>query len=141
MFQGAKWMNTKIVDQVAKIINGNVGADDLVQIERIVQKAKKEIETEIPLGYWQDKTPCWTMNSCPAIIRQECPSHRIHSHPCWEMEGTYCKFNDHDLPGRDTSICNVCRVYKVYGGNQKIEIKLFSHGIGPVFLKHLKDEN
>jgi hypothetical protein len=130
----------KIIDQVAKIISGNVGVDDLVEIERIVKEAKKEIEAETPLGYWAGKTPCWTMNSCPSYIYQECPSYRLRSQPCWEMEGTYCKLNDFDSTGRDTSICNVCRVYKIYGDGQKIEIKLFDQGIDPNFIKHLKDE-
>jgi hypothetical protein len=31
--------------------------------------------------------------------------------------------------GTDTSICEVCRVYKKYGDGKRIELKLFGKGI------------
>ncbi|HEX7475907.1 MAG TPA: hypothetical protein VF318_08070 [Dehalococcoidales bacterium] len=133
-------MNKKAVDQVAKIINGSLKVEELVQIERMVKEAKKGIVADVPLGYWAGKTPCWQMNACPSYIREECPSYRLRSQPCWEMEGTYCKLNDYGSTGQDTSICMICRVYKIYGNGESIEIKLFGQGIDADFFRHLKDQ-
>ncbi len=133
-------MNKKLVDQVAKLIHNDLGPDELAQIEKLVKKAREEIAADAPMGFWRDKTPCWQMNSCPSYIRCECPSYRVRSHPCWEMEGTYCKLNDCGSSGRDTTICGICRVFKTYGESQMIEIKLFGQGIDPDFFRQTKDQ-
>lgn len=69
------------------------------------------------------------MCHCPAMIRAECPSPKYQFLPCWQIEGTYCKLDDYGQTGTDTSICQVCRVYKKYGKGETIELKLFGRGI------------
>jgi hypothetical protein len=77
-------------------------------------------------GFWQGKTPCWEMVHCPETIRSQCPASKGHPAACWEIEGTYCK-----LPsGQDTSTCEVCVVYKRWGGGKPITIKVTGPGIG-----------
>jgi len=63
------------------------------------------------------------------MIREECPAPKYQFLACWEIEGTYCKLDDYGDSGTDTSICQVCRVYKKYGADQPIELKLFGRGI------------
>ncbi|MCX6002641.1 MAG: hypothetical protein NTY79_08985, partial [Chloroflexi bacterium] len=82
-----------------------------------------------PTTYWVDKTPCWEMCHCPAQIREDCPATKYQFVPCWQIEGTYCKLDDYGETGADTSICQVCRVYKKYGGGKPIELKLLGRGI------------
>ena len=81
------------------------------------------------LSFWADKTPCYQLCNCPDTIRRECPAERYQFLPCWEIEGTYCKLDDHGVTGRDTTICEICRVYKKYGNSEPIEIKLIGKGI------------
>ena len=114
----------------------DVRFEELAEIERLVSEAKGLIPAGTDLGYWQGKTPCWVMCSCPSSLFNQCPSYRLRSMPCWEMEGTYCKLEDYGATGRDISICQVCRVYKRYGNGAAIEIKLFGQGIDPDFLAH-----
>ena len=78
---------------------------------------------------WAGKAPCWEMCHCPTPIKEECPACHYATVPCWEIEGTYCKLDNYGATGRDTSICEVCRVYKRYGQNKPIELKLFGRGI------------
>jgi hypothetical protein len=80
-------------------------------------------------NYWTGRSPCWEMCHCPAMIREECPATKYQFTPCWQIEGTYCKLDDYGETGNDTSICQVCRVYKKYGNGEPIEIKLFGRGI------------
>ncbi|MDD5312987.1 MAG: hypothetical protein PHO26_08140 [Dehalococcoidia bacterium] len=80
-------------------------------------------------NFWTGKSPCWDMCHCPAIIREECPAPKYQFVPCWQIEGTYCKLDDYGQTGTDTSICEVCRVYKKYGNSEQIELKLFGRGI------------
>jgi len=82
-----------------------------------------------PANFWADKSPCWEMCHCPAIIREECPALKYQFLPCWQIEGTYCKLDDYGETGTDISICLVCRVYKKYGKDGPIEIKLLGRGI------------
>jgi hypothetical protein len=90
----------------------------------------REIEgIEGILDFWQGKTPCWQMCHCPEVVRNECPAPKYPSFPCWEIEGTYCKLTADGTSGRDISICQQCRVYKRWSGNQPIELKLFGKGI------------
>jgi hypothetical protein len=80
-------------------------------------------------NYWASRTPCWEMCHCPAMIRDECPATRYQFTPCWQIEGTYCKLDDYGVTGTDTTICQVCRVYKKYGNGEPIVLKLFGRGI------------
>ena len=80
-------------------------------------------------NFWVGKVPCWEMSHCSDMIKAECPAVKFQFLPCWEIEGTYCKLDDRGATGRDTSICEVCQVYKKYGNGEPIKIKLFGHGI------------
>jgi hypothetical protein len=80
-------------------------------------------------NFWTGKSPCWEVSRCTNMIKAECPAFRYQFQPCWEIEGTYCKLNDFGTDGKDTSICQICRVYKAYGEEQPISIKLIGRGI------------
>ena len=80
-------------------------------------------------NFWADKQPCWEKCHCPEIIKAECPATVYQFLPCWEIEGTYCKLDDRGATGRDTSICETCRIYKKYGNGDPIVLKLFGKGI------------
>jgi len=92
-----------------------------------------EIGQEKAAEFWAGKTPCWEICQCPQMIQEECPAPKYTSLPCWEIEGTYCKLDDYGTTGRDISICQLCRVYKRYGGGKPIELKLFGKGIDTSF--------
>lgn len=85
-------------------------------------------EGQVP-SFWHGKTPCWEMCHCPESIKNQCPAYRYPLLPCWEIEGTYLKLSDDGSRGDDTSICQVCRVYKKYGQGNPIEIKLRGKGL------------
>ncbi|MBN1374993.1 MAG: hypothetical protein JXA01_02435 [Dehalococcoidia bacterium] len=80
-------------------------------------------------NYWADKQPCWEKCHCPEMIKADCPSAKYQFLPCWEIEGTYCKLDDHGATGKDTSICEVCRVYKKYGNGEPVRMKLWGKGM------------
>lgn len=80
-------------------------------------------------NFWAGKSSCWEMCHCPIMIREECPVSKYQFLPCWQIEGTYCKLDDFGESGSDVTICEVCRVYKRYGMNERIELKLFGRGI------------
>ncbi|MFA5399531.1 MAG: hypothetical protein WC169_09185 [Dehalococcoidia bacterium] len=80
-------------------------------------------------NFWADKQPCWEKCHCPEMIKAECPSTMYQFLPCWEIEGTYCKLDDRGATGKDTSICEVCRVYRKYGNGEPIRIKLHGKGM------------
>ena len=82
-------------------------------------------------SFWEGKSPCWQMSHCPPQIYEECPAYRNTAFPCWEVEGTYCKLTMEGghARGRDTAICQVCRVYKKYSAGKTIEIRLTGLGI------------
>ena len=94
-------------------------------------KVKKEtgVKEEKGVNFWTDKAPCWELCNCPEMIKSECPVEKYQFLPCWEIEGTYCKLDDRGATGRDTSICEVCRIYKKYGGGKTIQLKLLGRGI------------
>ncbi len=69
------------------------------------------------------------MCHCPAQIREACPATKYQFVPCWQIEGTYCKLDNYGESGTDTSICQVCRVFKKYSGGEPIKLKLFGRGI------------
>jgi hypothetical protein len=130
---GRHKMNRKVVEQVEEILKGSVTVEELAEIEKVVREAKGNVLIEDDLGFWEGKTTCWEMCTCPQTIRQECPAFKNRNFPCWEVEGTYCKLDDYGATGRDTSICQVCRVYKRWGNNESIDIKLCGHGFNPTF--------
>lgn len=63
------------------------------------------------------------------MVRNECPAYKYPSIPCWEIEGTYLKLSPDGTGGDDISICQRCRVYKRWGQNKPIELKLAGKGI------------
>ena len=85
-------------------------------------------------NFWETRTPCWQMSHCPPQIYEDCPAYRNRSLACWEVEGTYCKLTMEGghASGRDTTICQVCRVYKKYGAGKPIQIRLTGVGIDAV---------
>jgi hypothetical protein len=96
-------------------------------INKLSRVAHDSVEAQA--NFWAGKSSCWEMCHCPAIIREECPAPKYQFLPCWQIEGTYCKLDDYGVSGTDTSICQVCRVYKKYGNGQPIELRLFGRGI------------
>jgi len=97
-------------------------------------------EREVTPDFWQGKTACWEMCHCPEVIKSECPASKYRYLPCWEIEGTYCKLTADGIGGKDTSICQTCRVYKRWGGNKPIELKLFGKGIDS-FRRYLEEKS
>ena len=100
----------------------------------IIEKVQKtETEQDASrFNFWADKQPCWEKCHCPELIKAECPATTYQFLACWEIEGTYCKLDDHGATGKDTSICEVCRVYKKFGNNEPIRLKLFGKGMDTV---------
>ena len=90
---------------------------------------EREIKYEEGISFWTGKTPCWEMCQCPQMIKEECPTSKYTFLPCWEIEGTYCKLDDYGATGRDTSLCEMCRVYRKWGGGKPIQLRLFGRGI------------
>jgi len=92
---------------------------------------EEKLSKESFSNFWTGKTPCWQMCHCPPAIRDECPASKYTSYPCWEIEGTYSKLQmkGNAATGTDTSICEVCRVHKMYGDNKPIVLKLRGKGI------------
>ena len=86
------------------------------------QSASKE-------DFWRGKTPCWELACCPDSIAKECPAYCYRQYPCWQIEGTYCKWGEWGTLGQDTSICVICQVYQRYGEGQRIKLKLRGRGI------------
>ena len=121
-------MELKVAKQVEEMLKGAAPAD-IAEIEKIVAEAKTRIGLEPGEGFWEDKTPCWEMTRCPEMIRSDCPVPKHQDVPCWQIEGTYCKLADYGARGDDTSICEVCRVYKRWGGGEPIKITLLDKGI------------
>jgi methyl-accepting chemotaxis protein len=102
----------------------NKMAENKVKAKRIT-----EVKEEQGVNFWADKTACFKLCNCPEMITNECPVSKYQFLPCWEIEGTYCKLDDKGSTGRDTSICETCRVYKKYGNGEPIVLKLFGKGI------------
>ena len=122
-------MKPKELEQVKQLLKEVGTVEEIAEVERIIEEAKGKILLEPSLGFWEGKTACWEMFRCPQPVRDECPAFHYRSLPCWEIEGTYCKLDDYGATGRDTSVCEVCRVYKQWGHGEPIEIKLFGKGI------------
>jgi hypothetical protein len=107
----------------------SIDSEEMAGIERVVRDAKGRIPGGAARGFWEGKIPCWEMCHCPDMIKSECPAPKHEDMPCWEMEGTYCKLGRHGASGMDFSICHICRVYKRWGKNCPIELRLFGEGI------------
>ena len=116
-------MKTKVIEQVEEIVKDVTTVEEVAEIERVIAEVKGKILTEPTLGFWEGKTPCWELHRCPEMIEIDCPAFKYRFLPCWNIEGTYCKLNDYGATGLDTSICEVCRVYKRYGHGEPIKIK------------------
>ena len=104
------------------------GRDKERTVAQFFRNEKARITKEHPRNFWFRKTPCWKMNHCPGSIKKVCPAPKNPSLPCWQIEGTYCKLDERNESGEDTSICKLCRVYKQYGGSGSLQIKLFQYG-------------
>ncbi len=122
-------MKPKELEQVKQMLKEVGTVEEIAEVERIIAEAKGKVLLEPSLGFWEGKTPCWEMFRCPEAVRSECPAFNYRSLPCWEIEGTYCKLDDYGATGQDTSVCEVCRVYKKWGHGEPIEIKLLGKGI------------
>jgi hypothetical protein len=126
---GKEPVKPKELEQVKQLLKGVVTVEEVAEVESIIEEAKGKILLEPSLGFWEGKTPCWEMFRCPEAVRDECPAFKYRSLPCWEIEGTYCKLDGYGTTGQDTSICEVCRVYKRWGHGEPIETKLCGRGI------------
>ena len=122
-------MKPKELEQLKQLLKEVETVEEVAEVDRIIAEAKGKVLLEPSLGFWEGKTPCWEMFRCPEAVRSECPAFNYRSLPCWEIEGTYCKLDDYGATGQDTSVCEVCRVYKKWGHGEPIEIKLFGKGI------------
>jgi len=127
--KGEGTMRTRVAEQMEEILRGVTTLEDLAEIDRVIGEAKGKVVLEPAKGFWEEKTPCWEMTHCPEIIRNECPAFTYQTMACWKIEGTYCKLDDFGATGNDTSICQVCRVYKKHGAGQPIEMELVGRGI------------
>ena len=98
---------------------------------RTMEKIETAAETRDDKGvkFWAGKNPCWEVSHCTNMVKAECPAFKYQFLPCWEIEGTYCKLDDYGADGKDTSICEVCRVYRTYGDGKSIQLKLLGRGI------------
>jgi len=120
----------KMVNEIGEIKTGGEA-----MTTELIEKIKEIVETKVKtigeeeVSFWTGKAPCWEMCHCPAMIREECPATKYPFLPCWEIEGTYCKLDDYGATGTDTSICEICRVYKRHGNGKPIQLKLFGRGI------------
>jgi len=122
-------MKSRLVEQVEEVLRKTASAEDIAQIEKVIAEVKGKLILEPPGGFWEAKTPCWEMCRCPEMIKKECPAPKYTNLPCWAMEGTYCKLDDYGAKGDDTTICEVCRVYKRWGAGEPIRLQLFGKGI------------
>jgi len=95
------------------------------------RKMQTQFDTvKVPkINYWETKVHCSELCNCPEMIRKECPVTNYNFLPCWEIEGTYCKLDDMGSTGVDITICQSCRVYKKYGNDQPIKLRLFGKGM------------
>lgn len=79
--------------------------------------------------FWTGKTPCWEMTNCPEPVHNDCSAYYHRQYACWEIEGSYCKWDEWGSLGTDTRVCSICVVYQTYGKGQPIELKLRGQGI------------
>jgi len=129
---------TKLSDQLEEILKGITTIEDIAEIEKLIGEAKGKIMAENTVGFWENKTPCWEMLSCPKAIMENCPTFINRGLPCWQIEGTYCKLQGDGNQGRNTDICRVCRVYKRWGQDKPIELKLYGKGFNTTVKETIK---
>jgi hypothetical protein len=117
-------MKTREFEQVKEALKNVATAEEIAEISVILEEAKGRIlQLEPSLGFWEGKTPCWEMFRCPQEVRNECPSFKYRSLPCWEIEGTYCKLFDYGAKGDGT---------KRWGHSEPIKIKLLGKGLSTI---------
>ena len=87
-------------------------------------KDSRANENDEAIGFWKDIVPCWKMCHCPTEIKEKCPAFQYPILPCWEIEGTYLKLGKGEHSGVDITTCKSCRVYKRYGNDEPIHIRL-----------------
>ena len=102
------------------------GRDKEQEVAQFLRDEKARIRKERRRNFWFGKTPCWEINRCPDSVKNECPTPKYPPLPCWQIEGTYCKLDERNTSGLDTSICKQCQVYKQYGDRRPLKIKLFT---------------
>jgi len=78
-------MKPKELEQVKQLLKGVATAEEIAEVDRIIQDAKGKILAEPNLGFWEGKTPCWEMFRCPEPMKNECPAFKYRSLPCWEI--------------------------------------------------------
>ncbi len=105
------------------------------KVAEVANGIQTEDRTDKKANFWTDKSPCWDLCNCPDVIKNECPVTQYQFLPCWEIEGTYCKLDDMGSSGKDTTMCQTCRVYKKYGNGEPVRLKLFGKGMDT----HLKE--
>ena len=127
-----KIAKTKMGEQLEELLRSITTVGEIAEIEEAIGEVKGKILAEETEGFWKGKTPCWEMLRCPETIRNECPAFKHQGLPCWQIEGTYSKLHGGAQKGCNTDICRVCRVYKRWGQNEPIEIKLFGKGFNAV---------
>ena len=102
------------------------GRDKEREVAQFLRNEKARITKEHRRNFWFGKTSCWEMTHCPDSIKNVCPAPKYPSLPCWQIEGTYCKLDERNESGEDTSVCKLCQVYEQYGGRRPLQIKLFT---------------
>jgi len=102
------------------------GRDKEREFAQFLRNEKARYAEEHRCSFWFGKTPCWKITNCPDSVKNACPAPKYPSLPCWQVEGTYCKLDERNASGEDTSICKQCRVYEQYGGRRPLKIKLFT---------------
>ena len=107
----------------------------MVKVAEGTNAVQADGQTDDKYNFWSGKSPCWELCNCPDVIKNECPVTQFQFLPCWEVEGTYCKLDDMGSSGKDTTMCQTCRVYKKYGNGEPVRLKLFGKGIDT----HLKE--
>jgi len=122
-------MKAKTVEQLREIVREIKDPDDMAEIERVISETKGKVLLGRTQGFWEGKTPCWEMVRCPEVIREDCPVQRHQAFACWELEGTYCKLSDGGASGGSTAACEVCRVYRRWGNNKPIVIRVLGDGM------------
>ena len=99
------------------------------EVAQFLGNEEARIAKEYRRNFWFRKTSCWEITHCPDSIKNACPAPKHPSLPCWQIEGTYCKLDERNESGEDTSTCKLCRVYEQYGGRRLLQIKLFTSAI------------
>ena len=126
-------MNTDALSRVKEILKEGMTEQEIEEIAAVMEEVEGKLQLEEKEhGFWESKTACWEMFSCPPQIKNECPAFLYGNQPCWEMEGTYCKLTAGGSRGDSTEICETCRIYKKYGHGEPVHITLWGQGLTAV---------